>query len=127
LAGSYALPLLKFEHKPIVKFFEEEGNPTSLDVVLYDTPEDEMEISVVENNNVIRDIDKDEIDEYLDSSPIVGPFMNKIYEILERKGDEALPPPELKPLPPYLKYRFLHDTNKYHVIISANLAKKEEE
>jgi hypothetical protein len=113
---------LKFEHKPIVEIFEEEeleeeGNLTILVVVLYDTPEDEIERSLVENDNVIGDIDKEEIDEYLDSSPVVDTFMNKIYEIPERKGDEALPPPELKHLPPDLKYRFLDDTNKYLITL----------
>jgi hypothetical protein len=123
---------LKFEHKPIVEIFEEEeleeeGNLTILVVILYDTPEDEIERSLVENDNVIGDIDKEEIDEYLESSPVVDTFMNKIYEIPERKGDEALPPPELNHLPPDLKYRFLDDTNKYPINISANLAEKEEE
>jgi hypothetical protein len=122
----------KFEHKPIDENFdkeqpEEEGYLTDLVVVLYDTPEDEMERSLVKNDNVIRDTDKEEMDEYLDSSRVVHPFMNRIYEIPERKRDEALPPPELKHLLPDLKYRFLYDTNKYPFIISANPTKKEEE
>ena len=49
------------------------------------------------------------------------------HEVLARKGDEALPPPELKPLPEELKYEFLDETNKYHVIISANLSDEEKD
>jgi hypothetical protein len=61
----------KFEHKPVIKIFEEEepeeeSNLTSLVVDLYDTPEDEIERTFVENDDVIRDIYKEEIDEYLD-------------------------------------------------------------
>jgi hypothetical protein len=37
--------------------------------------------------------------------------MDETYEVPERKGDEELPPPELKPLPQHLKYQFLDDTN----------------
>ena len=52
--------------------------------------------------------------------------INEEYEILERKGDEELPPPELKPLPKELKYVFLDDTNRYPVIINTNLSAEEE-
>jgi hypothetical protein len=45
--------------------------------------------------------------------------MNEAYEVPEINGDEELPPPELKLSPKELKYRFLDDTNKDLVIISA--------
>lgn len=61
----------KFEHKPIIEDFEEEeleeeSNLTNLDVILYDIPEDDMERSLLENDDAMRDLDKEEIDEYLD-------------------------------------------------------------
>lgn len=118
----------KFDHKPIIEDFEEEleeeGNLTNLSIIIYDIPEADLEISLLENDSTMKDLDEEDIDEYLDSSLVVNSSMNKNYETPERKGDKALPPPELKHLPPDLKYRFLDETNKYHVIISANLAEK---
>jgi hypothetical protein len=81
---------------------------------------------LVENVNIFEDIDKMEIDEYLDSSPIIDPPMNEVYKIPKIKGDEKLPSPELKILAKELKYKFLDDTNKYPVIISVDLIEKEE-
>jgi hypothetical protein len=52
--------------------------------------------------------------------------MNEVYEVLERKRDEELPPLNLKLLPKDLKYMFLDDTNKYHVIVSVDPTEKEE-
>jgi hypothetical protein len=54
-------------------------------------------------------------------------MLKEPFEEPERKGDEKLPPPELKPLPKELKYRFLDDTNKYPVIISSKPTGEEEE
>ena len=68
-----------------------------------------------------------EVDDYLDSTPEVDPEMNQKYEEPIRKRDEDLPPPTLKTLPKEIKYRFLDETNKFPVIVSANLIKKEEE
>jgi hypothetical protein len=45
----------------------------------------------------------------LESLPLTDNSSNEKYEIPERKGDEDLPPQELKHLPPDLKYRFLDD------------------
>jgi hypothetical protein len=63
----------------------------------------------------------------LKSPPIDDSSTNEKYEIPERKGDEDLPPPEPKHLPPDLKYKFLDETNRYPVIVSTNLSEKEEE
>ena len=57
----------------------------------------------------------------------MGPPTDASFEEPEKRGDEELPPPELKTLPDNLKYRFLDDTNKFPVIISAKLSGKEEE
>jgi hypothetical protein len=57
---------------------------------------------------------------------MVDSSTNENYETPERKGDEDLPPPELKHLPPDLKYRFLDETNKYLVVVSTNLSEQEE-
>ena len=53
--------------------------------------------------------------------------MNEEFEEPERRGDEELPPLELKILPDNLKYRFLDNTNRFPVIISAKLSGEEEE
>ena len=45
----------------------------------------------------------------------------------QKGGGEESPPLELKTLPDNLKYRFLDDTNKFPVIISAKLSGDEEE
>jgi hypothetical protein len=57
----------KFDHKPIVEDFEEEeleeeGNLANLFVILYDTPEDDMEVTLLENDDSTRDLDKEDID-----------------------------------------------------------------
>ena len=39
----------------------------------------------------------------MDATSIVRSRLNKVYEALERKGDEDLPPPNLKPLPKGLR------------------------
>jgi hypothetical protein len=52
--------------------------------------------------------------------------MNEAHEVPERKGDEELPPAELKLLPKELKYRLLVHTNKFPVIISVDLTDKGE-
>jgi hypothetical protein len=70
----------------------------------------------------MRDLDKNYIDEYFDSYPMVDSSTNENYETLDRKGDEDLPPPELKHLPQDIKYRFLDEKNKYLVIVSTNLS-----
>lgn len=51
--------------------------------------------------------------------------MNESYEVLERKGDEELPPPELKPLPQECRYEFLDETERFLVIINSNLTGNE--
>jgi hypothetical protein len=79
---------------------------------------------LVENDNIPEDIGKIEIDEYLDSSPIIDFPMNEVYEVRERKGDDELVPPKHEHLPKELQYKVLDDTNKYHVIISVDLTKK---
>ena len=92
----------------------------------YNTPADGLERSLVDNTDVPEDKEKKKLDDILNSTPILESPMNENYEEPKRKGDEGFPPPELKPLPKELKYKFLDDTNKYPVIISADLSEKEE-
>ena len=51
----------------------------------------------------------------------------KLLKSQRRRGDEDLPPPELKILPDNLKYRFLDNTNRFPVVINAKLSGEEEE
>ena len=67
----------------------------------------------------------EELNEYLDSIPIMESPMNEEYEEPERKGDEELPPPELRPLLDGLRYEFLDDSIKYPIIISTDLSEEE--
>ena len=119
----------KFTHKPIVEEeeeedFEEEVDLATLSTVLYNTPEDDLEVSLLGNEDNIIGSSQNDIEKYLESLPIADSSTNEKYEIPERKGDEDLPPPELKHLPPDLKYKFLDETNRYLVIASTNLSKR---
>ena len=73
---------------------------------------------------VMEDKSLEELEDEFDSLPIMGPLTDEAFEEPEKRGDEELPPPELKTLPDNLKYRFLDDTNKFPVIISAKLLGK---
>jgi hypothetical protein len=77
---------------------------------------------LVDITDVPEDNEKEKLDDILNSTPILESPMNETYEVTERKGDEGFPSPELKPLPTELKYKFLDHTNKYPVIISADLS-----
>lgn len=54
-----------------------------------------------------EDQEKEVPDQYVNEAPPKDPSMNEVYEVPERKGDEALQPPKLKTLPEELKYDFL--------------------
>lgn len=58
----------------------------------------------------------------MDSTLVVDPPINEIYEVSEWKGDDELPPPEFKPLPEYHRYEFLDNTKIFPIIINANLS-----
>ena len=75
----------------------------------------------------MEDKSLEELEDEFDSLPIIGPPTNEAFEEPEKRGDEELPPPELKTLPDNLKYRFLDYTNKFPIIISAKLLGEEEE
>lgn len=51
--------------------------------------------------------------------------MDEIYDVPEKKGDEEISPPEIKPLPEELSYEYLDETKRFLVIISTNLSKGE--
>ena len=69
----------------------------------------------------------EELEDEFDSLPILGPPTDEAFEEPEKRGDEELPPLELKTLPDNLNYMFLDDTNNFPVIISAKLSGEEEE
>ena len=79
----------------------------------------------LEGENANEDIEGEKLGEYLDSIPIIDFPMNEKYEEPERRGDEELPPPQLKPLPDGLRYEFLDDTNRYPNIVSTEILEKE--
>ena len=64
----------------------------------------------------MEDRSQEEHESEFDSLPILEPPIDVAFEEPEKRGDEELPPPELKILPNNLKYRFLDDTNRFHVI-----------
>ena len=57
----------------------------------------------------------------MDATPIACPRLNKVYEALERNGDEELPPPTLKPLPKGLRYEFMDNKKRFSIIVNADL------
>ena len=103
---------------------KKEKTIADLAAMFYGTPIDDLERSLMNQEDIIEDPEKEELDEYLDSVPIIESPMNEGYEEPERKGDEELPPPELKPLLDGLRYEFLDDSNKYPIIISTDLSEE---
>ena len=61
----------------------------------------------------------------MDATPTVCPCLNKVYEALERKGDEELPSPILKPLRKGLRYEFMDGIEWFPIIVNADLSGKE--
>ena len=86
---------------------------------------DEFERVWVRPESLFEDGEKEEIEMIMDATPIVCSRLNKVYEVLERKGDEELPPPTLKPLPKGLRYDFIDNTETFPVIVNAILSGKE--
>src|SRR4051794_39833327 len=76
---------------------------------------------------IMEDRTLEELESELYSFPTEETPTNEAFEESEKRGDEELPPLELKIQPDNLKYRFLDDTNKFLVIISAKLSGEEEE
>ena len=94
-----------------------------LAAIHFSTPQDELERSLINQEDLPNDEKREEIDDYLDSIP-EEPIPN-VYEELVRKGDEEPPPIELKPLPDDLRYEYLDDENKCPIIISKGLSENE--
>ena len=104
----------KFRDKPYRKDLEDEQGKTiaGLAAIFYGTPIEDQDEDL-EGENLNEDIEDEELGEYLDSIPIIDSPMNEKYEEPERRGDEELPPPQLKPLPDGLRYEFLDETNRF--------------
>lgn len=80
----------------------------------------------MEQEQGVEEQENEELDQFMDATPPVDPLVNDINEVLEWKGDEELPPSELNPLPEGLRYEFQDDTERFPIIINANLSEKEE-
>jgi hypothetical protein len=80
----------KFTHKPIVEEedFEEEVDLPTLSAILYNTPEDDLEVSLLGGEDNTIGSSQNDIEEYLEAVPIADSSTNVKYEIPERKGDE---------------------------------------
>ena len=91
------------------------------------TPNDEVERALVRPESLSEDKENEEIEMIIYAAPLVIPRLNKVYEVLERKGDEELPPPILKPLPKGLMYEFVDNTERFPIIVNADLSGKENE
>lgn len=76
---------------------------------------------------IMEDKPLGELENEFDSLPILGPPTEEAFEEPEKRGGKELPPPELQTLLKNLKYRFLDDTNKFPIIISAKLSGEGEE
>ena len=89
--------------------FKEEKTIAELAAIYFSTPENELERSLLNYEDIPNDKEKEELDNYFDNAPKVEGLYDKKYEKLERKGNEALPPPEPKTLPEGLKYEYLDE------------------
>jgi hypothetical protein len=86
---------------------KEERTIAELAAIYFSTPENELERSLINHDDIPDDQEKEELDNYFDNAPKVEDLFHKKYEELERKGNEELPPPELKALLEGLRYEFL--------------------
>ena len=68
----------------------------------------------------MEDKSLEELGSEFDSLDISEPT-DEAFEETEKRGDEELPPVELKILLVNLKYRFLDDTNRFSIIVNAKL------
>jgi hypothetical protein len=71
----------KFQHKSFMKSYK--SKEESLTALFYETPTDDLERSLIKNNNIPEDIGK--IDEYLDSSPMIDSPINQVHEVPKRE------------------------------------------
>ncbi|KAL4315591.1 hypothetical protein AHAS_Ahas15G0200400 [Arachis hypogaea] len=95
-----------------------------------DTPKDCMKVdlidSLVEEINMATSLESELEDIFKDVQPDLGDS-EELKEPLEIPQEEEKPPkPELKPLPPSLKYAFLGEGDTFPVIISSALNSQEE-
>ena len=81
-----------------------------------------MERSLLNFEDIPNDKEKDDLDNYFDNVPKLEGLYDKRYEKLERKGNEALPPPEPKTLSEGLKYEYLDKEKKKPIIVNDDLS-----
>jgi roadblock/LC7 domain-containing protein len=80
----------KFTHKPIIVDFEEEEfdeerNLTNVSVILYETPGDDLEVSLLGNENAIIESDKSDIEKCFETPPFTDNSINEKYETPESR------------------------------------------
>ena len=118
----------KFRDNTLQAHKEEKGKTIEELATLFFSKQAEEANEDLNNEDIVmKDKSLEELESELDSLPISEPSIDEAFEEPEKRGDEELPPPELKILPGNLKYRFLDDTNRFPVIISAKLSGGEEE
>ena len=116
----------KFKDRP-PQTQEEERTIEEMAALFLGNQEEEIDEDPNYEEIVMEDKSLGELENELDSLPVLGPPTDEAFEEPEKRGDEELPPPELKTSPENLKYRFLDDTNKFPIVISAKLLGEEEE
>jgi hypothetical protein len=111
------------KRKPYEKVveFKEERTIAELAAIYFDTPGDGLQRSLLNYEDIPNDEEEDP-PYYFDNAPKLEGLLNKVYEPLERKGDEALPLPELKILPEGLKYEYVDEEKKKPYIINEDLS-----
>ena len=118
----------KFKDKPLqVQGQEKETTIEELEALFFSKQAEEANEDSNYEDIVMEDKSLEELESELDSLPILEPPTDEAFEEPEKKGGEELPPLELKILPDNLKYRFLDNTKRFPVVISAKLSGEEEE
>ena len=104
---------------------KEEKTIAELAAIYFSTPNNELEKSLMNYEDVPNDKEKEDLDDYFDNAPKVEDLFDKKYAKLEIKGNEALPPPEPKTLPEGLRYAYLDEEDKQPVIVDDRLSSEQ--
>lgn len=101
----------KNHHQPREYDNGEDKTIEQLAAIYFGTPEDELERSLTEYELSPKDPSKMEIDQHLNEAPVQESTIDEKFEVPKKKGDERLPPSELKPLPKDMRYEILDEHN----------------
>jgi hypothetical protein len=118
------------EEEMKVNFSEFKDNPDRGEFKEQEEAEENVDLTSIhlvtqldKQEEVIEETSFEKEGESLDLTLHEDLMLKEPYEEPKRKGDEELPPPELKPLPKELKYRFPDDTNKSERWVSKIVSK----